>query len=99
MLRGFDHLDGGVVARFDTNIGRQGDLGNTDRPGVGVVGRAGDLERGDHGMAHVGGHGAQTQIDVDQGRRVTLEPARLERDGAAVDRPFGAICRGGHTAA
>lgn len=49
-------------------------------------------------MAHVWRCFTETQVYVDEGRGVALEPARLERHGAATDRPFGSVCGRGHSA-
>lgn len=93
-----DDLDGGVVPRLHGGVGRQGDLGQADRPRVGVLGRPQDLEGRDHGEAHVPGPvvgpvGAEAHVDVEEGRGVALEPARLEGEGAARRGPVGAVCR------
>lgn len=90
-------LDGGVVARLDGGVGREGHLGQAHGARVGVLGRAQDLEGADHGVAHVLGPaaravGAEAQVDVHECRGVALEPARLEGDGAAGRGPVGAVC-------
>ncbi|KAL2289250.1 hypothetical protein FJTKL_02267 [Diaporthe vaccinii] len=76
-------LDGGVVAGLDGGVGGEGHLGQAD-------GR-------DHGEAHVpgavvGAVGAEAHVDVEEGRGVALEPARLEGEGAARRGPVCAVC-------
>lgn len=104
-----DDLDGCVVASLDGGVDREGHLGQADGARVGVARGADDLEGVDHGVAHVGRaveagselgpFVAEAHVDVDEGRRVALEPAWLEGDGAACCRPEGAVCCRGHAAA
>ena len=51
-----------------------------------------------HDERVVARHRAITQVDVDEGRGVAVEPARLYAYGAAGHRPFGAVVRHGHAA-
>lgn len=50
-------------------------------------------------MAHVRRDCAQAQVDVDEGGLMTLEPARLDGNSAASDRPFRSISGCRHTSA
>lgn len=50
-------------------------------------------------MAHVGRNSPESDVDVDEGGRVTLEPARLDRYRPAVDGPFGSVRGCWHPAA
>lgn len=91
-----DHLDGGVVARLDGDVGRHGQLGNADGARVGVAAGAEDLEGRVEGLGHVVGTVVravcpETDVDVNVGRGVALEPAGLEGDGAASRGPVGAV--------
>lgn len=99
-----DDLDGGQVAGLDGDVGRQGHLREADGARVGVRAGAEDLEGRYHGEAHVlgpavGPVGAKAHVDVNERRRVALEPARLEGDGAALCRPVRPILRHRHAAA
>lgn len=90
-------LDRGVVARLDGRVGGQRHLGQAHGARVGVLGRPEDLDRADHGEAHVlraavRAIRAEAQVHVHEGRRVALEPARLEGDGAACGGPVCPIC-------
>lgn len=78
MLGSLDNLDGRMVADIHRDVRWQRDLRQTDGARVGVIRRADDLERLDHGMAHVRGHGSEADVDVDEGLFVAWEPARLE---------------------
>lgn len=97
MLGRFNKLNGGIVTRADADIGRQRHLGQTHSTRVRVVGRAADLEWWNDWVAHVRWDLAETHIDVDQGSRMTREPARLEGNSTAADRPFGSVSRSGHS--
>ena len=99
MQRGFNHLDGSVVADFDGRVDGEGHLREAECARVGVLGRADELDAVEHGVGHVRGHGAETHVDVDVGGGVALEPARLEGDGAAFYGPFGAVGGGREAAA
>lgn len=99
MFRRFHDLNGRHVTGLDTDIGRQRHLRQTDSSRVGVVRGTGDLEGGNDRVAHVLGDLAEANVDIEQGRRVAWEPARLESDGAATDGPVGAILRSGHATA
>lgn len=99
VLGGLDNLDGGLVAGLDVCADGQRNLSETDGAGVGIVGRAEDLEGMDHGVAHVGraavnvgaGIGAKAKIDLKERGEVAAEPAGLEGDGAAANGPVGAV--------
>lgn len=100
----FHNLDGSQIASLDDGAGGQRDLREADGTGVGVLGRAEQLEGRDHGVGHVhgtvvGSVGAEAQVDVEEGRLVALEPSRLECDGAAGRRPVGPVGCGAYSAA
>lgn len=99
-----DDLDGGVVAGLDGRVDGQGHLREADGARVGVLAGAEDLEDGDHGEGHVDGTavgavGAEAHVDVHEGCRVALEPARLPGEGAACCRPVGSVLGHAHAAA
>lgn len=50
-------------------------------------------------MRHVGRDGAETEVDVEEGGFVALEPARLNAEGAAGCGPVGTVAGGGDAAA
>lgn len=50
-------------------------------------------------MRHVGWDGAETEVDVEEGGFVALEPAGLDAEGAAGGGPVGAVGGGGDAAA
>ena len=99
MFRRLHDLNGRQVARLDADVGRQRHLRQTDSSRVGVVRGTGDLEGGNDRVAHVLGDFAEANVDIEQGRRVAWEPARLDSDGTATDGPVGAILRSGHSTA
>lgn len=104
MHRQLDQLDGGVVAGRDVGAGREGHLRQADGARVRVLAGAEDLEGRHHRVGHVGRAavgpvGAEAEVHVDEGRQVALEPARLERHGAAGCWPVGAVCGCGYAAA
>lgn len=62
------------------------------------------MHDGGHGERHVRGTvvgtiGAESEIKVEEGGGVALEPAGLDGDGAAVDGPESAVGGGAHAAA
>ena len=99
MLRCLHDLNRRKIANLVSNLRRQRDLGHAEGAGVGVVGRAGDLEGRDDRVAHVLGDLAETHVDVDQSRQMAWEPAGLDGNGAAGDGPLGAVARGRHATA
>lgn len=96
MLGRQHHLDRRIVANVHRPALRQRDLWETKGPRVGHVGRPGDLEGLDHGVAHVGRDGAQAHVHVDKRGFVAGEPGRLDGDGASLDGPFGSVGGRGH---
>ena len=96
---GLDDLDGGVVADVDARVDGQRHLRQAEGARVGFGGGADDLEGRHHRVRHVERHGAVAHVDVEEGGRVSGEPAWLDGDGAAFDGPERAVCRGGHAAA
>lgn len=99
MNSGFNDLDRRVVANVDGDVGRERNLREADCSWVRIVRWTDDLERGNHRVAHVRRDSSQSQVDVDQCRLVSLEPAWLERDRSATNGPFGSIRRGRHASA
>lgn len=91
MLCGLNHLDGGIITSLDTDIRGQGNLRQTEGTGVGVVGRAGDLEGRNNRVAHILRNRAETKVDIDQSSLVAREPTRLDRNGASLDGPLGTV--------
>lgn len=99
MNGGFNDLDRRMVADIDSDVGREGNLREAKRSRVRVVRWTDDLERRKHRVAHVRWDGSQSQVDVEEGRFVALEPAWLDRYRSAANGPFGSIRRGGHASA
>lgn len=91
MLCGLNHLDSGIVTSLDTDVRGQGNLRQTEGTGVGVVGRAGDLEGRDDRVAHILRDRAETNVDIDQGSLMAREPTRLDRNGASLNGPLGTV--------
>lgn len=91
MLRGLNHLDSGIVTSLDTDVRGQGNLRQTEGTGVGVVGRAGNLEGRDDRVAHILRDRAETNVDIDQGSLMAREPTRLDRNGASLNGPLGTV--------
>lgn len=86
-----DHLDCGVVSDVEGQVGRQRHLWETEGARVGVFAWADDLNAREHHVGHVGGIGADSEVNVDEGGSVTLKPPGLERDSSAFQWPFGAV--------
>lgn len=99
VFRRLNDLDSRFVADVDSDIGGQRHLRQTKCTRVWVIGRAGDLKRRHDGVAHVLGHRTETDIDINQGSRVTREPAGLNGDCSTANGPFGAVGGRGHASA
>lgn len=92
-----NNLNGSIITRLNGRVGRERDLRQADGSRVGVLAGPQDLEGRNHGEAHVpgpvvGAVGAEAHVDVEEGRGVALEPARLEGEGAARRGPVCAVC-------
>ena len=94
-----DQLNCCVVSNIDCKIGWKRNLGETEGSRIWILAGADNLHAIEHDIRHVRRICAKAQIDVDEGSSVSLEPSRLECDGTAFQRPLGAVCRGGHSAA
>ena len=92
-------LNGRQITHIHRQTGRQRNLGQTECARIRVRGGTDDLEGREHWVAHVLRYGAETEIEVEEGCGVALEPAWLNGDGAALDRPFCAVGGGWHSAA
>lgn len=104
MLRNLHNLDGGIITGLDRGVCRQRHLGDADCARVGIRRGTDDLDGRHHRVAHVRrtaarAVGAETQVDVDEGGLVALEPARLKCNRAAQGGPIGPICGDGVAAA
>lgn len=99
MSRRLNDLNSRQITHINRQTGRQGNLGQTECARVRVRGGTDDLEGREHWAAHVLWYGAETEIEVEEGCGVALEPAWLNGDGAALDRPFCAVGGGWHSAA
>lgn len=91
-----DNLNSGLVASLDRRVLGQRNLWKTHGARVRVVGRANDLESGNHGVRHVGRASvwavvAKAHVDKGESRLVAAEPTGLKGNGAACRRPVGAI--------
>lgn len=92
-----NNLNSSIIARLNSRVGGQRDLRKADGARVRVLAGPEDLEGRHHGEAHVPGPivgpvGAEAHVDVEEGRGVALEPARLEGEGAACRGPVCAVC-------
>lgn len=104
MLSQLDDLYGSQIASLDTRVRREGYLRQADSARVGVISRALDGERTDHGVGHVlwavvWAVCAEAEVDVYDGEGVASEPAWLESDCAAGSGPVCAVSGGSHAAA
>jgi hypothetical protein len=99
------HLDRRIVPNVRRGYSaREGYLREAEGARVGILRGADDLEDGHEGEGHVwwavvGAAGAEAHVHVEEGCCMSLEPARLEGDGAALDGPGGAVCGCAHAAA
>ena len=91
MLRNLNDLDGGVVPYYCCVVCWKWDLWYADTAVVCEVVWTDDSEYRLHRQRIVAWYGAVTEIDVHESVRVALEPAGLNTDGAAANRPFGAV--------
>lgn len=97
-------LDRRVVAHARARVGGKRHLRQAEGARIWVLARADDLEDGHHGEGHVGRPmvgpvGAETEVDVEEGRSVPVKPTWLQGDGAASCGPEGAVGGGAHAAA
>ena len=99
MLRRLNNLNRRILPHNRRIINRQRYLRDADTAIIRYVVGPHDAKDGLHGQGVVVGHGADAEVDVEEGVGVALEPARLEADGAAADGPFGAVGGHGHSAA
>ena len=97
MLGSLDDLDGGILPHCGGIVGRKRHLGHADAAIVPIIVWACDAEHGLHDHGVILGRGAVAQVDVDEGLRMTTEPARLKADGTPFHRPFGAVAGHGHS--
>lgn len=97
MLRRLDHLDGGVLPDHGGEVDRQRNLRQAETSVIQEIVRPGDFEHGLHGQGVVNRDSAFAKVDVEECVEVAVEPAWLDTDGAAGDRPEGAIFRYRHT--
>lgn len=91
MLSGLDDLDGRILPHGRGIVDRKRHLGHADTPVIPVIVRPRDAEHGLHDHGVILGRSAIAQVDVDEGLRMTTEPARLEADGTTFYWPFGAV--------
>lgn len=99
VLGDLDDLDGGVVADVDRDVWWDGDLREAETTRVVQIRGTSDLEDRNHVVGHVERLGAQSQIDVEEGELMTVEPTWLDGNGASAYGPLGSVARSGHTAA
>lgn len=93
-----DELDRRIVANLWLEVARQGDAHQTEGSRIPLVGRPVQLERRHEHVAIVLRHATQTNVHVDERRRVSGKPRRLERQCTAAQRPLGAVVRNRHSA-
>jgi hypothetical protein len=89
-----DDLNRGVVAHLYLRAGRQRDLRQAHGARIGVLAGSENLEWRYNRQAHVRRTtvwpvGSESHVDIKKGRRVSLEPSRLEGDGTA---SYGPVC-------
>lgn len=109
MHRRLHNLNRSIIPHIHRRIRREGNLRQTKRSRIRSLAWPSDLEHWHHGERHVWGTAergiifrtivAESEVDVEEGGGVALEPAGLDGDGAAGYRPVGAVAGGGHTAA
>lgn len=99
MSRRLNDLNSRQITHIHCQTGWQRNLGQTECAWVRVRGGSDDLEGREHRVAHIWGYGAETEIEVEEGCGMALEPAWLNGNGAALDRPFRAVGGGWHSAA
>lgn len=98
MFRRLNDLNSRQITHVHRQTSRQRNLRKTECARVRVRGGSDNLEGRDHWVAHVWWHGTETEVEVEEGCGVTLEPAWLNGDGAALGRPFCAVGGGWHSA-
>lgn len=99
-----DDLDGGVITRLNGHVLWQRQLREADGARVRVIAGTEDLKwvydrKGHVDRTPIGTLGAETHIDVDEGRGMTPEPTGLEGKGATCGWPVGTVLCEGRTAA
>lgn len=104
MNRRLHDLNRRIISYINRRICGQWHLRQTEGSRVRIFARADDLHDGGHGERHVlgtivGAIGAESEIKVEEGGGVTLKPAGLNGDGAAVDGPESAVGGSRHAAA
>lgn len=99
MSRRLNDLNGRQITHVHRQTGRQWNLGQAECARVRVRGWSDDLEGREHRIAHIWGYGAETEIEVEEGCGMALEPAWLNGDGATLNRPLRAVSGGWHSAA
>ena len=102
--RQLHNLDRRLVPRLDPQVRRHLDFGEAHRPREGRVRRPQELPRGSESGVPVQGPavgpvGVEPDVDVQEGRGVAREPARLEGESAACRGPVGSIIAEGEAAA
>lgn len=99
MFRRLNDLNSRQITHIHGQAGRQRNLGQTKCARVRVCRGPDNLEGREHRVAHVWWHGAETEIEVEEGCGMALEPAWLNGNGAALDRPLCAVGGCWHSAA
>ena len=91
MLRRLNNLDRSVLSHNGCVVHRQWHLGDTYASVVEHVRWTDDPKDGLHGERVIFWDGANTEVDVEEGVGVALEPAWLNTDGTTAYRPFGSV--------
>ena len=93
-----------IITDFHRRIRRQWHLRQAERAWIRILAWSNNLEDWNHGERHVGWSAvwavcAESQVHVEEGCGVALEPAGLEGDCSAAYGPFCSICGRWHAAA
>lgn len=104
MNRQLHKLNRRIITFLELKPGGSRHLRQAKGARVRVLSGPDDLEWADHGETHVlrpavGTVVADAEVNVDEGCRMALKPAWLERDGAACCGPVGAVLGESETAA
>jgi hypothetical protein len=101
---GLYYLDGGVVTDIDGCVRRERYLWEAERAGIGSFAGAGDLEDRYHWKRHVWWSiiwsiSPKSQVDVEEGCRMALEPAWLDSYRSTTYWPCCSVRRCAHATA
>jgi hypothetical protein len=98
-----DDLNRRIITHIHRRIHRQRHLRQAERAWIRILAWPDNLEDWNHGERHVGWStvwavGAESQVHVEEGCGVALEPTGLEGDCSAAYGPFCSVCGCWHAA-